>query len=277
MVRLALAQFPAEIDVQPNLDAIAGYAERAAAHGANLLVLPELSSTIYPAFANSAQLRALAEPADGPAAVRVQKVARACDLTIVYPFFELGEGDRCYSSALLVGPCGNVLGHCRKAHIPRMELFGSGREDYYFSPGDLPYTAWDTPLGIKIGILICYDRYFPEGPRVLALKGADLLVVPSVAAPVGRRWWELMFRAHAVQNSCFVAGVNKAGTEKGGAPVNWYGHSLLVDPEGEVVVQAGAEPGMVTADVDLSQLAAVRQRLHFIKDRRPDLCGELTE
>lgn len=273
MVRVALAQFPAEPDVSANLDTIAGYARQAAGVGAGLLVLPELCSTIFPAFENDRRHFATAQAVDGPEVDRIRSLAVEHGLVIAYPFFERGPEGRFYSAAVLIGPQGDLLGHYRKAHIPRVESGLAGQETFYLSPGDLPYRVWDTPLGIRIGMVICFDRYFPEGPRLLALQGADLLLVPAVAAPGGRRWWELMYRAYAVQNMYYVAAVNKAGAEPGGAPVAWYGNSLLVSPNGDVVVQAGEEPGLVWGDLDPAFLAQHRAFWHFLADRRTDLCA----
>jgi N-carbamoylputrescine amidase len=128
-------------------------------------------------------------------------------------------------------------------------------------------------------VLICYERNLPEPARCLALAGADLLVVPVATVDVVRPWWELLLRASAVQNVCFVAACNRVGPDRGGAPdASYFGSSLVVAPDGEVLARASdRRPELVLADLDLDALAGQRQRWSFLADRRPDLYGALTE
>ncbi|MGH8874833.1 MAG: nitrilase-related carbon-nitrogen hydrolase, partial [Acidimicrobiia bacterium] len=134
----------------------------------------------------------------------------------------------------------------------------------------------DTPFDVRIGILICYDRHFPEGARVLALKGAQLLLVPTATCGMSRYLWELELRAHAVDNIYVVGGVNRVGTDQGGADAHWYGSSVWVDPKGEIIAQAGdSTDEILYAELDFSVIPTIRNDWGFFRDRRPDLYGDI--
>lgn len=250
---------------------------RAAAAGAGLVCFPELANTVYMPFENADHHFAAAEPVTGASVRALQAVAAETGVMVVWPFFECADG-RYFNAAAILGVDGRLVGRCRKASVPTSGLFAEGSERYYFSPGDLPYTVWNTPFGYRFGVVICYERNLPEPARCLALDGADLIVVPTATVSVVRPWWELLLRAHAVQNICYVGGCNRVGPDVGGAPdATYFGASVLVDPRGEIVARASdRNEQLLVAELDLGLLAEQRKRWSFFDDRRPELYGAIT-
>ncbi|MBI3967554.1 MAG: acyltransferase, partial [Chloroflexi bacterium] len=147
-------------------------------------------------------------------------------------------------------------------------------EKYFFKPGNLGFPVFDTPFGTKIGILICYDRHFPEAARVLGLGGADVIFVPTATSGMTKYLWDLELKAHAVANLYYVCGVNRVGVDEGGSTRNHFGSSLIVDPKANVLAQASDDRDeVVCADVDPAFIAETRRLWSFYRDRRPDLYG----
>jgi N-carbamoylputrescine amidase len=167
-----------------------------------------------------------------------------------------------------------VVGRYRKNVIPLMKFEGvQGLEKFYFRPGNLGYPVFKTDLGITLGITICYERHFPEGPRSLALAGADVIFVPT-ATPAGRHMWEVELRAMAIANLLWVGGVNRVGRDRGAAvsQMEFYGGSLFSSPAGEVVAQAeSSEDEIVYGDIDTELSRKLREDWGFFRDRRPEL------
>jgi len=191
----------------------------------------------------------------------------------------LGEDGRLYNSAAFLDRSGEVAGLYRKNVIPIMKFEGvEGVEKFYFRPGNLGYPVFDTDLGIKVGVTICYERHFPEGPRSLALNGADVIFVPT-ATPAGRHMWEIELRAMAIANLLWVGGVNRVGRDRGTAvsDMDFYGGSLFSAPDGEVVsrVQTDGDE-IVYAEIDTERSAKLRREWGFFRDRRPEIYGALT-
>jgi beta-ureidopropionase len=152
-----------------------------------------------------------------------------------------------------------------------------GDEKFFFAPGDLGFPTFDTPFA-RIGILICYDRHFPEAARVLGLGGAEIVFVPTNTTRMTRYLWDLELRAHAIANVYYVCGVNKVGVDVGGSARDHHGDSLVCTPRGEILAQASAtQEDIVVADVDLSVIPELRALWGYYRDRRPDLYGPLTE
>ena len=279
MPRTGVAQFRGSINWEENIAAVRRLATRAASAGVNLLCFHELASTIYPAFINDSGLFKLAERDDGVSVAEARAIARETGLVIGYPFFEQ-EGSCYYNSALILGPRGEVLAKYRKSTIPNGlgRLVEGGSEDYYFQPGNLGFPVVETPFGIRVGVIICYDRNLPEPARCAALNGAELLFVPATTMQRARSRWELLLRARAVENVLYVAAPNRVGPDRGGAPNTFYfGESLIVNPRGEVIAHASAsEEDLVWADVDLDLLRNQRKSWLFFNDRRPDQYGLIT-
>lgn len=229
------------------------------------------------AWENDPRHFAKAEPVPGPAVEAMQAVARETGMVVVYPMFER-DGDRYYNTAIVLDTEGRIAGKYRKTSVPSARLLPGGVETFYFSPGDLPLTVFDTPFGFRFGIIICYERNLSEPARCVALEGADLLVCPVATVDVVRPWWEVLLRAHAIQNVMYVGACNKVGEDEGGAPgVRYFGTSLFIDPRGEVQRRGSEnEEDVVVGELDLEDLRAQRERWCFLRDRRPELYGAIT-
>lgn len=278
MPRVGVAQFQGGTQWEENIIAVRRLARKAAEAKVNYLCLPELCNTIYPAFANDPGLFRFAEREDGPSVRAAREIAREAGIVLVYPFFEKDE-DRYYNSAIVFDPSGAVLTKYRKNTIPKGpgRLVGNGNEDYYFQPGDVGFPVAETELGVRIGLIICYDRNLPEPARCSALNGADLLCVPVTTTQRARSRWELLLRARAVENVFYVAAANRIGEDRGGAAGEYYfGESMIVGPNGEVLAQASATgEDVVWADIDLEFLRRQRESWLFFSDRRPDQYSSL--
>jgi N-carbamoylputrescine amidase len=150
-----------------------------------------------------------------------------------------------------------------------------GIEKYYFDKGDLGYPLFDTDLGVRVGVTICYERHFPESTRILALAGADVIFVPTATA-AGRDIWEIELRGHAIANLCWVGGVNRAGRDRGGSAAEFWGDSLFAGPSGEVVARAATQGDeIVLAAIDTELSGRLRKDWGFFRDRRPELYDSL--
>jgi beta-ureidopropionase len=253
----------------------------AAAQGAQIICLQELFSTIYFCVEERREYLDWAEPIPGPTIDRMGELAQETEAVLICPIFERTPEGKYFNSAAVVGPEGRVIGKYRKASIPFMDRARSseprGNEKFYFEPGDLGFPTFETPFG-RIGILICYDRHFPEAARVLGLNGAEIVFVPTVTSMMTRYLWEIELRAHAVTNVYYVCGVNKVGTDIGGSSRVHFGSSVIINPRGEILAQAGdRNEEVVVADVDLSVLPELREMWGYYRDRRPDLYGPLVE
>jgi N-carbamoylputrescine amidase len=171
---------------------------------------------------------------------------------------------------------GTLLGKYRKTHIPQVQpcFF----EKYYFKPGNLGYPVWDTSVG-RVGLIICYDRHFPEVARQVGLKGAEIVFNPSATVEsLSKYLWELEQPAHAVANGYFIAAINRVGTEEPLNPNKFYGSSYFCDPRGKIIAKASEdEDEVLVSDLDLDMIRKVRDTWQFLRDRRPETYGELTE
>jgi beta-ureidopropionase len=181
----------------------------------------------------------------------------------------------------VIGPAGEIIGKYRKSSIPFMDRARSteprGDEKFYFTPGDLGFPTFDTPFA-RIGILICYDRHFPEGARVLGLGGAEIVFVPTATSRMTRYLWDLELRAHAVTNIYYVCGVNKVGVDVGGSTRDHHGASLIASPRGEILAQASdTVDDMAVADLDLSVLPELRELWGYYRDRRPEMYAPVVD
>jgi beta-ureidopropionase len=279
MVKAALIQMSTELEKEKNVQKAENLVREAAAKGAKILCLQELFNTIYFPYEIDNKYLELAEPIPGPTTDRMQAVAQEEGVVVVTPIFEKTVDGLYFNSAPVVGSNGELLGVYRKSAIPIASVPSiKGFEKYYFAPGNTGFMTFETPFGVSIGILVCYDRHFPEAARVLALQGAQVLLVPSATAGRSRDIWELELRAHAAANGYFVGGVNRVGLDVGGSHYEWYGSSLWVDPKGQVISQAGdSHDETLYAELDLSTIPTARMEWGFLRDRRPDLYGDLAK
>jgi beta-ureidopropionase len=223
-----------------------------------------------------------AETIPGPTIERMAGLARETATVLICPIFERTDAGLFYNTAAVLGPDGDLIGKYRKASIPFMDRARSpeprGNEKFYFQPCDLGFPTFPTPFGARIGILICYDRHFPEAARILGLGGADIVFVPTVTSGMTRHLWDLELRAHAVTNIYYVCGVNKVGVDVGGSTRNHFGSSLVASPRGEIIAQANdTGEDMAVADIDVSVIPELRAMWGYYRDRRPDLYGPLAE
>jgi len=247
--------------------------------GAQIICLPELATTQYFCYRMNREFMHLAEPVTGPSIQTIAAAAREADAWVVMPFYEEGDDGQLYNSAAVIDRSGDVAGVYRKNVIPIMSFEGvEGVEKFYFRPGNLGYPVFETDLGITIGITICYERHFPEGPRALALAGADVIFVPT-ATPAGGHMWEVELRAMAIANLLWVGGVNRVGRDRGEAvsDMDFYGGALFSGPDGVVAAQAATEADeIVMTEIDTDLSAKLRDDWGFFRDRRPDIYGALT-
>lgn len=277
---VAAPQFAASEDPRENADKAEAVVREAAARGARLVLLQELFESRYFCVTEEPRFLAMAQPFEGnPLIARFASLARELGVVLPVPFFEKA-GQAHFNSVAMVDADGRVLGLYRKAHIPQ----GPGYEEkFYFSPGDTGFRVWDTGVG-RIGIAICWDQWFPETARAMALMGAEILLYPSAIgsepeAPGydSQPHWEVTMRGHAAANLMPLVASNRIGTEpQGGREVTFYGSSFVAGPTGELLAKASRDrEEVIVATVDLDACAAMRAGWGLFRDRRPELYGRL--
>jgi N-carbamoylputrescine amidase len=265
-------------DEQENITAVAALVEQAAGQGAQVVLPPELFSGPYFCKVEDEALFALARPtAEHPSVIAMQGLAGKLKVAIPTSFFER-DGQHYYNTMAMIGPDGAIMGTYRKSHIPD----GPGYEEkYYFRPGNDGFKVWQV-FGHKIGVGICWDQWYPECARVMALLGAEVLFYPTAigSEPYDpnldtSRMWRRAMQGHAVSNCLPVIAANRIGSEDG---QRFYGHSFIADEWGDLVSEFGAEEsGVLIASLDLTQAARHRAGMGFFRDRRPQLYGRIAE
>lgn len=266
-LKIALAQYtvgnrtPYEVQAH-----VLDLARQATLTGARLLVLPELSLTPYFPAQRAPEVWRYAEPVPGPTTRALGRIARECGLWLVVTLAEKAL-PKPYLTAVVIDDRGRIAGWYRKVHLPELIY---AREKTIFQPGD-DYAVVTTPFG-TLGLLLCYDRHFPEAARTLGLRGADILVIPAAAPVTVGASWELELRAHAVANGYFVLAANRCGKE---GSLEYLGRSCAIDVRGQVIVSAGTGEELVVAGLDPLQIETVRNNWQFYRDRRPETYGVL--
>jgi N-carbamoylputrescine amidase len=280
---VGLVQMSMFADAEQNLQKAATRVREAAAAGANVVCLPELYRSPYFCQREDARLFDLAETGPGPSTEALSRVAREAGVVVVVPIFERRAPGLFHNTAVILDAGGEVRGLYRKMHIPDDPAF---YEKFYFTPGDLGFRAFDTRAG-KIGTLICWDQWYPEGARLTALQGAVVLFYPTAIgwhphekAEFGvaqRDAWRTVQRGHAISNGVYVAVVNRVGHEvppEGGPGLEFWGSSFVADPFGVVVAEASTDrEEILLAKVDLARIEEVRRNWPFLRDRRIDAYG----
>jgi N-carbamoylputrescine amidase len=278
---LAVPQFACSWDLGANLETAERLVRQAAGQGARLVLLQELFATPYFCITERPEYLALAAPFDGnPLIARFAALAKELGVVLPLSFFERA-GPAHFNALAMIDADGRVLGRYRKSHIPQ----GPGYEEkYYFSPGDTGFRVWDTAAG-RVGVGICWDQWFPEAARAMALQGAELLLYPTAIgseppAPGydSQPHWETVMRGHAAANILPLAAANRIGTET--APddtsVTFYGSSFIAGPTGDLLASASRDrEEVLLATVDLAASAELRRSWGVFRDRRPDLYGGL--
>ena len=280
-VRVGLIQLTAEDTPAANVRKTLPRIEEAAAKGAKNIGLQEMFTTKYFCITQDPKNFDLAEPIEtGPSVTELAKAAKRLGVVIVAPLFEARGSEVYHNTAAVIDADGTVLGKYRKMHIPQDPGF---EEKFYFTPGDLGFRTWKTAHG-DIGVLICWDQWYPEAARLTALGGAQILFYPTAIgwlpeekAALGRAQhnaWETVQRGHGVANGCYVAATNRVGTE---GRTQFWGQSFVSDPYGEIVARASVEKEeILLADCDLVKQREFRRIWPFFRDRRIDAYGDLT-
>ena len=281
--QIGLVQLSCSPDPDANLDKAVQRVREAARNGAQIVCLPELFRTQYFCQREDPALFDLAETIPGPTTEAISKAAGAAKTVVIVSMFEKRTRGLYHNTAVLIGSDGNIKGLYRKMHIPDDPLY---YEKYYFTPGDLGFKAFDTELG-RIGTLVCWDQWYPEGARLTALQGAQILFYPTAIGwhPAEKEQygvaqhdaWRTIQRAHAIANGVFVAVVNRVGHENGnirgnearGPGLEFWGRSFVADPFGRVLAEASHDrEEILSAEVNLSEIEEVRRNWPFLRDRR---------
>jgi N-carbamoylputrescine amidase len=292
LVRVGLTQMACSADPAVNLKNQLSLIERAAKGGAQIVCTQELFKSQYFCQMEDHRFFKLAEKIPGPTTDLLGKLAKKHRIVIIASLFERRAAGVYHNTAVIIDADGSMLGIYRKMHIPDDPLY---YEKFYFTPGDTGFRAWQTKYA-KIGVLICWDQWFPEGARLTALQGAQILFYPtaigwhpSEKAEFGQaqhEGWELIQRSHALANGCYVCAPNRIGVEKilgaDGKPVSeegieFWGRSFVAGPNGQIVAKAhtGMEEVLIT-ECDLDKVEFSRMHWPFLRDRRIDAYADLT-
>lgn len=278
---LALIQQTSSRDFEQNIENSVAAAQKAAAKGAKLIVLHELFARPYFCQVEDQSYFDWAETIPGPTTERFAKLARELKVVLVVPLFEKRGKGLYHNTAVVLEQDGSIAGIYRKMHIPDDPGY---YEKYYFTPGDLGFTPIKTSLGC-IGVLICWDQWYPEGARLLALAGADIIVIPTAIGwapqdPIEEKQrqhdaWETIQRAHAIANHVPVAVCNRVGLE---ADIQFWGQSFVTDTMGKVLAKANSEnPETLMINIDLGESEREHRTWPFFRDRRIDHYGDLVK
>jgi N-carbamoylputrescine amidase len=278
-VTVGLVQMSASDDPRANLAKAMGRIEDAAKKGAQIACLQELFRSRYFCQSENHRNFKLAETIPGPTTEALGELARKNEIVIVASLFEKRSAGVYHNTAVVIDADGRIVGKYRKMHIPDDPLY---YEKFYFAPGDLGFPSFDTRYG-RVAALVCWDQWFPEGARLAALSGAEMVFYPTAigwipnearaVAQNQRVAWQLIQRSHAVANGVFVASVNRVGRE---GKIKFWGQSFVAGPFGEVVAQASGEREQVLlARCDLGKIEETRQNWPFLRDRRIDAYGAI--
>ncbi len=284
-VKLGLLQMQASANPRDNFRRTLAAVEAAAKKGAKIICTQELFRSYYFCQNEDHANFKLAESIPGPSTDAFQKIAKKHGVVIIASLFEKRAAGLYHNSAAIIDADGALLGIYRKMHIPDDPLF---YEKFYFTPGDLGFKTWSTKFG-RLGVLICWDQWYPEAARLTAMQGADILFFPTAIgwhpaekAEYGVNQhgaWELIQRSHAVANGCYVASVNRIGLERpiGGDGIEFWGQSFVAGTSGQILAKASVDQEeTMIVPVDLDKVDVTRTHWPFLRDRRIDAYGDLT-
>jgi N-carbamoylputrescine amidase len=292
---VGLIQQAVSASAAETVDAAERAIREAAARGGQIICLQELFNAPYFCKVTDAERFDLAEPIPGPTVERMQRVARELGIVLVVPIFEKRGPGLYHNSAAVIDADGTLLGVYRKMHIPEDPLY---HEKYYFTPGEIYQHDEARPASgfrvfrtrfATIGVLICWDQWYPEAARITSLMGAQILLYPTAIGwhPKEKdEWgaaqadaWRTAQRAHAIANGVYVAAVNRVGfeAEPGTDGLEFFGHSFVCDPFGQLIVESGTSPAILIAECDPKRIEYTRRNWPFLRDRRLDAYGAITE
>ena len=286
-MKIALIQQSKTADIAKNKQDIARGIADAASKGAELVVLQELHNSLYFCQVESTDNFDLAEPIPGPSTEFYSQVAKDNNVVLVTSLFERRAAGLYHNTAVVFEKDGSIAGKYRKMHIPDDPAY---YEKFYFTPGDLGFHPIPTSVGV-LGVQVCWDQWYPEGARLMALQGAELLIYPTAigwessdtdeekARQLGA--WQTVQRGHAVANGLPVIAVNRCGWEPDPSGqtngITFWGHSFVAGPQGEFIAEAGTEEEIMIVDIDMKRCENVRRWWPFLRDRRIEEFSGLTK
>jgi N-carbamoylputrescine amidase len=285
IVTIGLLQTACSADAGVNLKKTLALAERAAKQGAQIVCTQELFRSQYFCQTEDHKNFALAEKIPGPSTEAFSKLAKKHKIVVIASLFEKRAAGVYHNTAVVFDADGSLKGMYRKMHIPDDPLY---YEKFYFTPGDLGFKAWDTKYG-KIGVLVCWDQWYPEAARLTAMQGAQILFYPTAIGwhPTEKKEygvnqhsaWETIQRGHAIANGCYVAVPNRVGREKiSGEGIEFWGQSFVAGTSGQILAKAGVDrEEILLVPIDLATVDVTRTHWPFLRDRRIDAYGDLTK
>jgi N-carbamoylputrescine amidase len=286
IVKIGLIQTSCGTEPRANLEKTIRKIGEAAKKGAQIVCLQELFLSQYFCQSEDHKYYKLAEAIPGPTTEALSQVAKEHQVVIIASLFEKRAGGLYHNTAAVIDADGTYLGKYRKMHIPDDPLY---YEKFYFTPGDLGFRAWNTRYG-KLGVLVCWDQWYPEGARLTSLQGAEILFYPTAIgwhpkekAKYGKTQhdaWETIQRSHAIANGCYVVAVNRVGHEKpaGGDGIEFFGQSFVADTSGQIIAKASSnKEEILVVPIDLDAVDMTRTHWPFLRDRRIDAYSDITK
>jgi len=282
---IALIQMSCSPNPSDNLTKLSQKITEAAQQGAKIICLQELHNTLYFCQEEATHHFNLAEPIPGPTTQHFSKLAAQYNIVIIASLFEKRASGLYHNTAVVINADGSIAGIYRKMHIPDDPGF---YEKFYFTPGDLGFHPIDTSYG-RLGVLICWDQWYPEAARLMALQGAEILIYPTAIGwdpsdPIDeknrqREAWMTVQRGHAIANGCYVVAVNRVGHEEweGVKGIDFWGNSFVAGPQGEILAQADTTETTLIATLDMDRVEQVRRIWPFFRDRRIDAFSDITQ
>jgi N-carbamoylputrescine amidase len=270
VIKIAGVQIACSENKEDNVQKALQMGQLAAEKGAHIICFQELCNTHWFPRNIGESAFLLAENIDGPTLTTMRTLATGKEVALICPFFER-DGDQYFNTAAVIDRRGEIVGTYRKVHIPQIPLW---EERAYFSPGDKGFPVFDLGLA-KIGVQICWDNFFPEGTRHLALQGAEIIFAPTAAAFASQQRWLKVLAGNAIVNGLFVMRVNRVGSEP---KQDFYGMSFCISPEGELVDEpTGLQEGILLVEIALEEVSRARKEWPFLKDRRPEFYSLLAQ
>ena len=286
-MKIGIIQQSNGASVETNMQKLAGNIRSLASQGAQLIILQELHNSLYFCQVESTANFSLAEPIPGPSTEFFSKIAAECKVVLVTSLFEARAKGLYHNTAVVFESDGSIAGKYRKMHIPDDPAY---YEKFYFTPGDIGFRPIKTSVG-TLGVQVCWDQWYPEGARLMALRGADLLIYPTAIGwessdtkeeqerQLGA--WQTVQRGHAVANGLHVIAVNRCGHEPDPSGmtngIQFWGHSFVAGPQGEFVAHLGENEENAIIDIDIERSESVRQWWPFLRDRRIEEYGGITK